>query len=423
MTSPAQALRAYLDRERDALFGFTRELVSIESHATQPAGVEAVGDRVAGALEAIGYATTRARGKRLAPEQRWLEEVMLPGFDAAGLADHRVVRKRGSGAGRVLLLGDLDTAFPPGITGRFAFRVEGERALGPGIADMKGGLAVMVYALKALQATGLDTPGETVVVLSADEQAGSLTARSVIEAEARRADWAFCLECARDGGNLMGARAQIGAGRLEARGRDAHAGSAYGKGVSAILAMAHKVLAVHALTDPARDIYLCVGQVQGGWRRTAVPGHCAATIDVRTPSATAWAEVEAALHEIAARAEVPGSATALRLACHRPALPWTKDTDRLIGIAREAGAELGVAFGVARSYAAGSSAFVGPLGVPCLDGMGPSGGDLMTDAEHIVIPTLVERAALLATVLHKLGAGAWTPAGPADGRPQGQKET
>jgi glutamate carboxypeptidase len=416
MTVPARAIRAYLDRERDGLLGLTRELVAIESHATQPEGVEAVGARVAGELEALGYAIARARGERVPPERRWLEEVMLPGFDPAGLADHRIARKRGPGAGRVLLLGDLDTAFPPGITRRFAFHVEGDRALGPGIADMKGGLAVMVYALRALHAAGLDAPGEIVVVLSADEQAGSLTARAVIEAEAAGADWAFCLECARDGGNLMGARAQIGAGRLEARGRDAHAGSAYGKGVSAILAMAHKVLAVHALTDPARELYLCVGQVQGGWRRTAVPGQCAATLDVRTPDAAAWAEVEARLSEIAARVEVPGSATTLRLACHRPALPWTEGTDRLIGIARQAGAELDLAFGVARSYAAGSSAFVGPLGIPCLDGMGPSGGDLMTDAEHIVIPTLVERAALLATTLHKLGTGAWIPPRQADGR-------
>lgn len=408
MTLPARVIREYLDAHRDALLDLTADLVRIESHATQPEGVDAVGDRVCRELEAAGYATTRTRGARVPPDRRWLEEVMMPGFDPARLADHRIARKQGRGTGRVLLLGDLDTAFLPGTTSRFAFHVEGDRALGPGIADMKGGLAVMTYALKALEATGLAAPGEIVIVLSADEQAGSLTARPVIEAEARGADWAFCLECARDGGNLMGARAQIGAGRLEVEGRTAHAGSAYQKGVSAIQAMAHKVLAIHALTDPAREVYLCVGQIQGGWRRTAVPGHCTATLDVRTPSAAVWAEIEAKLGEIAGRVDLAGAAATLRLASHRPALPWTPDTDRLIGIAREAGAELGCAFGVARSYAAGSSAFVGPLGIPCLDGMGPAGGDLMTDQEHIVVATLAERAALLATILAKLGAGAWT---------------
>ena len=88
-------------------------------------------------------------------------------------------------------------------------------------------------------------------------------------------------------------------------------------------------------------------------------------------------------------------------------MPWTDKTDRLIAIAQEAGNEIGVHFGVLRSPAAGSSAFVGPLGLPCLDGMGPLGGDLMTEQEHIDIPSLVERAALLAATMHKLGAGAW----------------
>jgi len=77
MTAPAQAIRAYLDAQRDALLGFTAELCGIESHATQPDGVDAVGDRVCHELEALGYVTTRTRGERVPPDRRWLEEVML----------------------------------------------------------------------------------------------------------------------------------------------------------------------------------------------------------------------------------------------------------------------------------------------------------------------------------------------------------
>ena len=187
----------------------------------------------------------------------------MPGQDPARLADHRVARKKGTGAGRVLILGDMDTAFLPGGPERLPFRVEGDRALGPGIADMKGGLTVAVFAMKALEATGLNNLGEVACVLSADEQAGSLYARQVIEPVARTADWVFCMECAREGGNLMASRAQIGVARLEITGRDAHAGSAYGKGVNAIEAMARKITAIHALTDPGREIYLNVGIVKG----------------------------------------------------------------------------------------------------------------------------------------------------------------
>jgi glutamate carboxypeptidase len=405
--APVARLRDYLESQRAACRRLLEELVGIESYATQREGVEAVGDAIARELETIGFMTHRVQGERVPPEERWLEALMLPGFDFAGLAAHRVSRKTGPGRGRVLILGDLDTAFPPGATARFPFHVADGRAYGPGVADMKGGLVVAVHALKALVETGLAGPAEVVCVWSADEQAGSLTARPVIEGAARQADWAFCLECAREGGKLMGARAQIGVGLLEVRGREAHAGSAYAQGASAIEAMARKITAIHALTDPARDIYLNVGTVHGGWRRSVVAGGAAATLDVRTPGADAWEEVAAALHAIAARVEVPGTAGSLRLASHRPAVPWTATTDRLLAVARDVGAGLGIPIAALRSPAAGSSAFVGPLGVPCLDGMGPAGGGLMTDEEHVVVATLPERAALLAGMLHALGTGAW----------------
>jgi len=402
-------LRNYLLSQRDAMLDLTRELVGIESYATQADGTNAVGDRLCRELEAVGYATERVRGERLPPDQRWLEEFMLPGYDRDRLGFQRLARLAGGGRGRVLVLGDLDTAFPPGKG--FPFRIEGNRAFGPGVADMKGGLTVAVFALKALQATGLNNLAEITCVFSSDEQGGSLDARKPIEDAAKHADWVFCVECAREGGKIMGSRAQIGVARLEVFGRDAHAGRAYAKGVSAIEAMARKITAIHALTDPKREIFLCVGQVQGGWRRSVIPGHCWATIDVRTPGPEAWSEIEAALRRIADKVELPGSSSKFLIASHRPGVPWTDKTDRLIAIAREAGRELGFDFGVLRSPAAGSSAFVGPLGLPCLDGMGPLGGDLMTDHEYIEIPSLVDRAALLATTMHKLGAGAWEAGG------------
>jgi glutamate carboxypeptidase len=215
------------------------------------------------------------------------------------------------------------------------------------------------------------------------------------------------MECAREGGKLMGSRAQIGVGLLEVTGREAHAGSAYAEGASAIEAMARKIIAIHALTDPAHEVYLNVGTVGGGWRRSVLAGRAQATLDVRTPGPEVWNEVAAALRAIAARVEVPRTAATLRLASHRPAVPWTEATDRLLGIAREVGGALGIPIAALRSPAAGSSAFVGPLGVPCLDGMGPAGGGLMTDQEHVVVATLTERAALLAGMLHALATGAF----------------
>jgi glutamate carboxypeptidase len=402
------ALRNWLHAQRNEMLDFVHGLVDVESYATQTDGVNTVGDMLCDALEEAGYESARVRGKPLAPERKWLEEFMLPGFDRTQLGFQRVARCRGDGHGRALILGDLDTAFVPGKG--FPFSIDGDRALGPGIADMKGGLTVAVYALKALQATGLNNLKEITCVFSSDEQGGSLDARKPIEDAAAHSDWVFCMECAREGGKLMGSRAQIGVAKLEVFGRDAHAGSAYAKGISAIEAMARKVQAIHALTDPSREIYLCVGQISGGWRRSVIPGYRMCTIDIRTPGPDAWQEVESKLRAIAANVELPGSHSKFLIDSHRPGVQWTKKTDKLIGIAKQAGAEFGLDFGVLRSPAAGSSAFVGPMDLPCLDGMGPMGSDLMTTNEHIVISSMVERATLLAATLHKLGGGAWDKA-------------
>jgi glutamate carboxypeptidase len=120
--------------------------------------------------------------------------------------------------------------------------------------------------------------------------------------------------------------------------------------------------------------------------------------------------LETALGGIAVREDLPGSSGSLSIHAHRPAVPWTPATDRLIGIARRAGDALGVNFGVVRSGAGGSSAFVGPLGVPVLDGMGPTGGGLMTDHEYVEVASLAERAALLALTLHLLAGAERTSA-------------
>ncbi len=405
-TVAIQRIAAYLDEHAPRMRDLVRDLVAIESHASQPEGVNAVGDLVCDRLSALGFTDEHAGSVPLPEDQRWLERVMLPGLDYARIGDTRVARWRGTGRGRVLLLGDLDTAFLPGSAERFPFSVEGDRAYGPGVADMKGGLTVLAFACQALVATGLNPLAEITVVLGPDEQAGSLRSRTAIAEAAAAADWVFCLECARESGKLMGARGHIGVAELETLGREAHAGSAHAKGVNAVEAMAHKVPALNALTDPARGIYVSVCTIQGGWRRSVIPGSCTAVLDVRTPAADVWDEVEAQIREIAGREELPGASARLSIAAHRPGLPWTTQTDWLLQRAQHVGGVLGFPIEAIRSPAAGSSAFVGPVGRPCLDGMGPLGGDLMTDREYIEIPSLPKRAALLAGLLHTLGTEA-----------------
>ena len=270
-----------------------------------------------------GFTTERVRGAPLAPERKWLEEFMLPGFDRTQLGFQRVARWSGDGRGRALILGDLDTAFVPGKG--FPFSIDGDRALGPGIADMKGGLTVAVYALKALQATGLNNLKEITCVFSADEQGGSLDARKPIEDAAAHSDWVFCMECAREGGKLMGSRAQIGVAKLEVFGRDAHAGSAYAKGISAIEAMRAIFIRPLATIRRARSTLRRRSRLLAAQRD---PGYCCS----RSPSARP-ARRRGRIRVATARDRRQGRATGshstfLSIAC--PGVQWTTKTDKLI---------------------------------------------------------------------------------------------
>lgn len=395
-------LRCALEARLPQMLDLLETLVRIPSHAVQPEGVERVRRTVRAELEMADFTVEDRVLPMPAPDARWLEELMLPGATYEPIGPALVARCTGAGGGRGLLAGDLDTSYGPGAFARFPYRVEGDRALGPGIADMKGGLVVLTAALRALHDLDLTMPAETTVVLCPDEQAGSLRSRSLVYQEASHADWCLCVECARNGGSLMGARGHIGVARLDIQGTEAHAGSNHAAGASAVEALARKIPRINALTDPGAGVFVTVAQIGGGRRRSVVPGDARAIIDVRTPDPETWERIEAEMHAIAAAGDVPGTRAQLQIAAHRPGVSWTDGTDRLIDVARRAGEAAGIHFDVIRSPAAGSSAFAGEAGVPVLDGMGPLGGDLMTDHEYIEIPSLVERGLLLALTLHEL---------------------
>jgi glutamate carboxypeptidase len=375
------------------------DLAAIGSHASQPEGVERVARYVIERLEPIGF-TFETRPQPAEPAPDWLTAIFSPGVPYETLGSTYIGR-RGDGDRDLLLLVDLDTAFPPDAFARFPVRRDGDRLFGPGVADMKGGLVVLTAALRALAACEIDT-APIAMVLAGDEQAGSLGSRASIEEAARRAAWCLCMECARDGGRLMASRAHIGVGRIVAKGREAHAGSAFAEGVNAVNALARALVEVAEMSDPERGILVSATIVRGGRRRSLIPAEAEAVLDVRTPDQAAWNEVAGQLAEIIALRRRQGDIVELNLHAHRPALPWTSATDRLLEIARGAGASIGLDVQAQSSPAAGSSAFVAAAGVPTLDGMGPVGAGLMTYDEHIELGSITERAALLALLVQRL---------------------
>ncbi len=399
--SVPQAILGELAAQESDLLELLERLVMTESHSADSTGVAAVAAAVIEQLEPLGFRFESERPPALGPDDGWLQEVFSPGDPYSTLGATFYGSVSGSLPGRLLLLGDLDTAFPPTDLEALSFRVENGRAYGPGVADMKGGLVCLVAALRVLDRLGLGRP-DISVVLAGDEQAGSLGSRPVIERVGLGADWCLCVECARRGGKLMGGRGHIGVGSIEIAGVEAHTGSARDEGANALEALAELVLRFNALSAPHLGTLVTVTIARSGRRRSVVPAHAVATVDIRTRSARAWEGVTTKMAEIAANvAGETGTEVTVRTYAHRPGLAWDETTDVALTAARRVGADLSIDVEAFESSAAGSSAFADPASAT-LDGLGPVGGGLMTAQEYIEIDSLVPRTALLAGLIHEL---------------------
>ncbi|WP_372662715.1 M20 family metallopeptidase [Amycolatopsis kentuckyensis] len=303
------------------------------------------------------------------------------------------------GAGEpVLLLCHYDTVWPLGTLDDWPFTVDGDRATGPGIFDMKSGLVHAVWALRALDAAGQPRPAVR-LVLNGDEEIGSPASRPVIEeaAEGTRATLVF--EASADGA-VKTARKGVGLFQVHTTGVEAHAGLDPAKGASAVDELARAVLALHGLSDVDAGTTVNVGVVTGGTRQNVIAGAAAGEIDVRVSSAAEAARIDAGL--AALKAHDPRAAVEVTGGWNRPVMERSGAIARLYELAREEAAELGVTLRECSVGGASDGNFVAALGHPVLDGFGAVGDGAHARHEHISVEGMLERTALAAAVLHRL---------------------
>jgi glutamate carboxypeptidase len=268
---------------------------------------------------------------------------------------------------------------------------------------MKGGLAVLLYALRAHREARTRAWDETsiAVVFNSDEERLSPTSRPVIEAEARRAHSVGILEPARPGGEYVMGRKGAGSFQLEVKGKASHAGLQPELGASAIWDLAQKVAALHALTNFETGVTVNVGTVRGGERPNVVAPNASAEVDLR-----AWSQADAeaaiaAMRRICESQHVPGTTATLRGQIQFP--PWPPGlpgTERLLDIMRAVGAELGVEVKAIKTGAGSDGNHTSAI-APTLDGMGPKGSRAHSEEEFIEVATLLERSKMLALFLER----------------------
>jgi glutamate carboxypeptidase len=342
-------------------------LVEIESPSGSP-GVRAVAEVMGEELEALGGEVTLHDGNHLRA-------------DLAGSGEP------------LLLIGHTDTVWPEGTLARMPFRVDGNRAYGPGVYDMKGCLVLMLAAIEQAGPARRSLR----VFLTADEEQGSRTARDALRDAAEGPIAAFVVEPPTAGGHLKTARKGLGRFRVSIEGRPAHAGTSLLEGASAIEELAHQIIRLHALTDHEQGISVNVGVVKGGTRENVVAAFAEASLDVRVVHRADVERLEQALRSL----EPTLNGTSIEVTGEWTRPPWepTPESRQLFAKAQEHGRALGLEVGEAFSGGGSDANLVAALGVPALDGLGIHGGDAHAWDEHVELSSLQPRAALLARLL------------------------
>lgn len=379
----AENAARWLDEQAQAMETALAELVEVNSFTENVEG----GRKVASMLEEF-YAIEGLSSRRVASTK---------------FADHLLVSSSLSPANRspIALVGHLDTVFPPGTFE--GYKRDGDLARGPGVLDMKGGLVVVAWALKALAESGAFPDIRLVIV--ADEEVGSPEGQAVIQRAIANACGALVFEAGRKNDLVITRRKGTGSVTAIAHGKAAHAGNAHKEGANALWALARLVDRAQRLTDYARGVTVNVGKVTGGTSKNTVPDRAEALLDLRFETRADGEVLVAALRKTAdeCAASVYGTRIEITGGIARLPLERTPESVRLMESYGAAARAAGLGSGEAALIGGGSDASTAhAMGIAAIDGLGPRGVGFHTKDEQIEVRTLVQKAQALARFLASL---------------------
>jgi len=364
-------------REEAGMFDLLQELVLQPSPSRCKEGVDAVGTRLAASLQTSGMVLEAA------PQSEFGDHLLF-----------RTVAARG-GRPAILLFGHMDTVFPLDTPFNW-YRDEDGTVSGPGVIDMKGGLVAAVYALKALAACGLLAEIPITFLCNSDEEIGSPSSTALFQAEARRSLAALGFECGGLGGEVVTGRKGRSGYRLIVTGRAGHAAFAGADKASAILELAHQVIALEQLNDRQRGIVVNVGLIRGGIGPNTVSDNAAAEIDTRFLTRADAEATAARMAQIAARATVAGTTAELQYIGGRPPMEQNSRNSQLFQIIREEADQLGLPCTEEMRSGVSDANTIAQLDIPVVDGMGPIGDGDHSDREFMLRQSLPARVRLAA---------------------------
>jgi glutamate carboxypeptidase len=303
------------------------------------------------------------------------------------------------GRAPVLLLGHFDTVYNLGTLKTMPWREQRGLISGPGVFDMKAGIAQMMFALAALRENG-GLPRPVKVLLVSDEEEGSDTSRAITERLAKQCTAVLVCEPSAPGGALKTARKGVGSFTLKVTGKAAHSGLDFEKGHNAILELSRQIDAISKLTDLRRGITMNVGIVRGGTRTNVVPAEASAEVDLRIVQKSQGGEMERRVRRL--RPVNPHCQLEVAGGINRPPLERTKQVAALFGLAQKIAGEIGFDLKEVAVGGGSDGNFTGGIGVPTLDGLGAVGDGAHASHEHVIAAEMPRRAALLAGLIEAI---------------------
>ena len=375
----AQKIAHWVELHQDELVAFVSKLVAAESPALEPLLHDEVLRHLSDAFQDLGFFVKR-----------------LPARTTAGhLYARPAVRVRHRRY--QLVIGHWDTVWPEGTLRSMPVRLSDGKLHGPGIFDMKAGLAQLIFGLKALQTLKLTPKVRPVVFINSDEGIGSRESTRYIKRLARGADRALVLEPPfGPEGALKTARKGVGKFTVRVHAEAAHAGLEPGAGTSAILELSHVIQKLFGMNDASRGITVNVGMIDGGLRPNVVAPESTAIVDVRVLTSRDAEDLESSIRGLTAA--TPGATLEIEGGIGRPPMERTEGNRALWESARRVGQELGIELSE-DTAGGGSDGNTTSLYTPTLDGLGAIGGGAHSHHEFVCLDRLAERTALLALLL------------------------
>lgn len=378
--NPYEKLRGFLALQETNMFAMLKRLVETQSYSFNKSGNDRMMTIIASEFDNLSMTCTRIH-----------QEIF---------GDHLLVRSAATSyfSKQILVVGHTDTVFPESSSFQH-YTEDSQKCYGPGVIDMKGGLTAGIFAIKALEATGILRGIPVAFIFNSDEEIGSRSSSPIIREEARKSFFAFVLECGGLQGEIVTGRKGNMSIEIEAFGKAGHAASAGKDKASAVLEIAHKIISIEALNDPLKKITTNAGKIIGGVGPNTVADHALLGVDVRYENPSDRKDLEEKIGKIIQTRHVPGTSTFMRIKSQRPPMPQSIQNRQLYQRIKKVAVDLGM--DVKEEFRSGVSDanLIADENTPVLDGLGPIGSKDHSENEYMIRKSLFERTLLIACAI------------------------